>query len=212
MMGSWLLSWRSLLRGTPVPGSRIPGAWRARPARPALGREIVGYAARSRPRGEPSRHAHRRPRRRPPPRRRSLARRRDSRPAPAAGSALGRGPRTADAGRARGAARDRGHGHNRRLPPELVGTHVGPPRAHTTHRVTDLSFRLATALFGHAGIEWDITQCDDAERSTIRAWAALYVELRPLLHGGETVRTDLTDDGTILHGVVAPDRSHAVFC
>ena len=98
------------------------------------------------------------------------------------------------------------------VPPELVGTHVGPPRAHTTHRVTDLSFRLATALFGHAGIEWDITQCDDAERSTIRAWAALYVELRPLLHGGETVRTDLTDDGTILHGVVAPDRSHAVFC
>lgn len=70
--------------------------------------------------------------------------------------------------------------------------------------MTDLSFRLATALFGHAGIEWDITQCDDAERSTIRAWAALYVELRPLLHGGETVRTDLTDDGTIVHGVVAP--------
>src|SRR6266542_1136250 len=43
------------------------------------------------------------------------------------------------------------------LPPELIGTHVGPPRAHTTGRVHDLSFRAATALFGHAGIEWDVT-------------------------------------------------------
>lgn len=98
------------------------------------------------------------------------------------------------------------------VPPELVGTHVGPPRAHTTHRVTDLSFRLATALFGHAGIEWDVTTCDEAERATIRAWAALYRELRPLLHGGETVRADLPDEGTILHGVVSPDRANAVFC
>src|SRR5450830_503522 len=97
------------------------------------------------------------------------------------------------------------------VPPELVGTHVGPPRAHTTHRVTDLSFRLATALFGHAGIEWDVTTCDAAERDTIRAWAGLYRELRPLLHGGTTVRADLPYEGTILHGVVSPDRATAVF-
>ena len=43
------------------------------------------------------------------------------------------------------------------LPPELVGSHVGPARSHTTGRVLDLPFRLATALFGHAGIEWDLT-------------------------------------------------------
>ena len=41
------------------------------------------------------------------------------------------------------------------LPPELVGSHVGPPRSHTTGRTHDLSFRGATALFGHFGIEWD---------------------------------------------------------
>ncbi|MDM4777904.1 alpha-galactosidase, partial [Micromonospora sp. b486] len=41
------------------------------------------------------------------------------------------------------------------LPPELVGTHIGPERSHTTHRVHDLSFRAVTALFGHHGIEWE---------------------------------------------------------
>jgi alpha-galactosidase len=42
------------------------------------------------------------------------------------------------------------------VPPELVGSHVGPPRSHTTGRVHDPAFRVATALFRHFGIEWDI--------------------------------------------------------
>jgi alpha-galactosidase len=98
------------------------------------------------------------------------------------------------------------------LPPELVGSHVGPGRAHTTGRVLDLPFRLATSLFGHAGIEWDLTQCEPDELDQIRAWAALYRRLRPLLHSGEVARADATDDGTMLHGVVARDHSEAVFC
>ena len=97
------------------------------------------------------------------------------------------------------------------LPPELVGAHVGPPRAHTTGRVVDLGMRLLTSLFGHAGIEWDVTTCSPQELDRLRAWAALYRELRPLLHSGVTVRADLADDGLLLHGVVAQDRSHAVY-
>jgi alpha-galactosidase len=97
------------------------------------------------------------------------------------------------------------------LPPELVGSHVGPPRAHTTGRVVDLGMRLLTSLFGHAGIEWDVTACSPEELARLRAWSALYRELRPLLHGGTTVRSDLPDDGALLHGVVAPDRSRAVY-
>jgi alpha-galactosidase len=97
------------------------------------------------------------------------------------------------------------------LPPELVGSHVGPPRAHTTGRVVDLGMRLLTSLFGHAGIEWDVTSCNAEERSRLRAWSTLYRELRPLLHGGVTVRADLPDDGALLHGVVSHDRSHAVY-
>ena len=43
------------------------------------------------------------------------------------------------------------------VPAELMGTHVGPATAHTTHRTLDLSFRMLVALQGHAGLEWDIT-------------------------------------------------------
>ncbi|BBB02072.1 putative alpha-galactosidase [Actinacidiphila reveromycinica] len=104
------------------------------------------------------------------------------------------------------------------LPPELVGAHFGPSPAHTTHRETSVSFRLATALFGHAGIEQDLTTCTDEELARITAWTAMYRELRPLLHGGRTVRADLTgpDDpqreARLLHGVVALDGSAALYC
>ena len=97
------------------------------------------------------------------------------------------------------------------LPPELMGAHVGPTRAHTTGRVTDLGFRCATALFGHAGIEWDILSATPEERAALACWVALYKRLRPLLHGGDVVRADHPDAGALVHGVVAADRSEAVF-
>ncbi|MGC4865241.1 alpha-galactosidase [Micromonospora sp. DT53] len=97
------------------------------------------------------------------------------------------------------------------LPPELVGSHVGPAEAHTTHRTAALPFRLVTALFGHAGIEWDLLSCDPHELEALARWARLYRELRPLLHGGRTVRADDVDEGALLHGVVDPDRKHAVY-
>ncbi len=96
------------------------------------------------------------------------------------------------------------------LPPELVGTHVGPPHSHTTGRVADLDLRCLTALFGHAGIEWDVTSCTEEEQERLAGWIALHKRLRPLLHSGRTVRTE-ERDGAWAHGVVAPDRSHAVF-
>ncbi|SEN74884.1 alpha-galactosidase [Actinacidiphila rubida] len=97
------------------------------------------------------------------------------------------------------------------LPPELVGTHFGPSPSHTTARQSYDGFRLTTALFGHAGIEQDITACGDEELARITAWTALHRELRPLLHGGVTVRADLGDDAVMLHGVVAPDGASALY-
>ncbi|WP_309115210.1 alpha-galactosidase [Saccharothrix sp.] len=97
------------------------------------------------------------------------------------------------------------------VPPEMIGCHVGAATAHTTGRSTSLSFRLATALFGHAGIEWDLTACTDTELDQLATWVALHKRLRPLLHNGTTVHADHPDPGTRLHGVVAPDRRHAVF-
>ncbi len=96
------------------------------------------------------------------------------------------------------------------LPPELVGTHVGPPRSHTTGRVADLTFRTQTALFGHAGIEWDVTGCTPHEVAALREWATLYREVRGLLHTGDVVRADTGQDAW-LHGVVSADRRTGLF-
>src|SRR5699024_5641463 len=88
------------------------------------------------------------------------------------------------------------------LPLELQGTHIGPPEAYTTGRRTSLQFRALTALFGHAGIEWDITTCNSEELALLKRWAAMYRELRPCLHTGELVNADVPDAGVILRGVV----------
>lgn len=97
------------------------------------------------------------------------------------------------------------------VPPELLGVHVGAATSHTTGRTHSLSFRLATALFGWAGIEQDLTKIDEAERQAIVTWLACYQQLRPLLHSGTTVRADRGDSNTWVHGIVAADRSDAVF-
>ncbi|MFF3869144.1 alpha-galactosidase [Micromonospora sp. NPDC001898] len=97
------------------------------------------------------------------------------------------------------------------LPPELVGSHVGPERSHTTGRVHELGFRAATALFGHFGIEWDISAVGYVERTELAAWVALYKRLRPLLHSGRVVRVDHPDPAVWAHGVVAADGSRAVY-
>ncbi|WP_407700376.1 alpha-galactosidase [Streptomyces beihaiensis] len=97
------------------------------------------------------------------------------------------------------------------LPPELIGSHVGAPRAHTTHRTHDLSFRAGTALFASFGIEWDLTSATPAERAELARWVALYKEVRGLLHRGETVRADSFDPALAVHGVVADDRTDALF-
>jgi alpha-galactosidase len=97
------------------------------------------------------------------------------------------------------------------LPPELVGSHVGSPRSHSTARTHDLSFRAGTALFGSFGIEWDITTASAEERKELAAWVQLYKDVRGLLHTGTVVRADQHDPSFALHGVVGADRTSALF-
>jgi alpha-galactosidase len=93
----------------------------------------------------------------------------------------------------------------------MLGAHVGAPRSHTTGRVHQLSFRAGTALFGHFGIEWNLTAASDDERAELAQWIELYKDLRPLLHSGDVVRADHPDPAVMVHGVVAKDRSRAVY-
>ena len=97
------------------------------------------------------------------------------------------------------------------VPPEFLGAHLGAATAHTTGRTHELSFRLATALFGHAGIEWDVTTLDPAEHEAVAEWVAAYKRHRGLLHSGDVVRSDAGDSARWVHGVVAADASSALF-
>ncbi len=97
------------------------------------------------------------------------------------------------------------------LPPELMGQHVGGPVSHTTGRRHELSFRAATAFLGHFGVEWDVTQASDDERAELAAWIAAHRAHRDLLHTGTRVHADLADPALRAHGVVARDRSEAIF-
>jgi alpha-galactosidase len=92
-----------------------------------------------------------------------------------------------------------------------MGSHIASGRSHTTGRRHDLGFRAATAIFGHLGIEWDLTRATDAELAELRAWIDFYKAERDFLLSGDLVRMDAADPGLFAHGVVAPDRSRAIF-
>ena len=106
------------------------------------------------------------------------------------------------------------------VPPELMGAHIGPPRGHTTGRTHSLAFRGATALFGHFGIEWDVTALADRDRAALARIVALHQRFRPLLHSGDVVRFDPESNGpgsgdgaspaALASGVYARDRSEAL--
>ena len=97
------------------------------------------------------------------------------------------------------------------FPPELMGAHIGPSPAHTTGRRHSVAFRAATALFGHLGVEWNLSAITEHDRTQLRTIIGLHKELRPLLHEGTVVRLDQTDAAAWGHGVVSNDRRHAVF-
>ncbi|SFR70495.1 alpha-galactosidase [Agromyces sp. CF514] len=97
------------------------------------------------------------------------------------------------------------------VPPEYLGGHLGAAHAHTTGRSSSLSFRMITALFGSAGIEWNLAEAAPHEREAVAGWIALFKRERGFLHSGVVVRGDDADPGVLGHGVVAPDGSRALY-
>ncbi len=97
------------------------------------------------------------------------------------------------------------------VPPELIGTHIASGVSHTTGRAHTLGFRAATAIFGHLGIEWDLRQASEAERAELAAWIELHKTHRELLFTGTLVRIDHPDTSLSGFGIVAADRSEALY-
>jgi alpha-galactosidase len=96
------------------------------------------------------------------------------------------------------------------VPPEYQGAHISSETSHQTGRHLPLAFRAATAFFGHFGIEWDLTEADDAQRQHIAAWIDVYKQHRNVLHSGRVVRIGDPDETRFVHGVIAADRSTAI--
>lgn len=93
------------------------------------------------------------------------------------------------------------------LPLELMGSHIASGLSHVTARRHTIDFRAATALFGHLGIEWDLTQASDEEMERLKLWIGVYKQARGLLHTGRLVRVDMGHPDMYLKGVVSPDRA-----
>ena len=97
------------------------------------------------------------------------------------------------------------------IPPELMGSHIASLRSHTTGRMHTLHFRAGTAVWGHLGIEWDLTEATPEEARELAEWVQFYKEHRALLHNGRLVRLDSFDPSLQIHGVVDPAGSQALF-
>ncbi|MHA7153599.1 alpha-galactosidase [Arthrobacter sp. TMN-50] len=95
--------------------------------------------------------------------------------------------------------------------PELMGMHIGGPVSHSTHRSHSLPFRAGTAVFGHYGVEWDISDLGEQDSADLAAWIALHKQWRSLLHSGRVVHADLPDPAMDLRGTVAGDGSAALY-
>jgi alpha-galactosidase len=96
------------------------------------------------------------------------------------------------------------------VPPEYMGAHVAAPFSHQTGRYMPLSARCATALFGHFGIEWDITTASRDELGELAQWIRLYKRYRHLIHSGRVIRLETAEDTAWMQGVVSPDRCTAL--
>ncbi|MBD7958144.1 alpha-galactosidase [Microbacterium sp. Sa4CUA7] len=97
------------------------------------------------------------------------------------------------------------------VPPEMMGMHLTTPHVHSTGRTVSLSMSGAVALFGHFGIEWDVTNLSEADAAAVAEWVALAGRVRPLVATGRVVNVDVADPGLDVRGIVAADAASAFF-
>ena len=98
------------------------------------------------------------------------------------------------------------------VPPEMLGSHVASPVSSVTGRTHDLHTRCAVAFLGHFGVEWDIRELDQGERTELATWIGRYKEHRQLISTGRVVGGGDFDSGApFLRGIVAPDGSEAIY-
>ena len=110
-------------------------------------------------------------------------------------------------------ARQRQHiqrGASHFFPLRVLGSHVGPRRCHVTGREFSMAFRVASAMFGHMGMELDLRDESEDDLEVLKAGLKLHKEHRELLHTGTFWR--LSSPAKInLVGCVSTSRDEALF-
>jgi alpha-galactosidase len=79
------------------------------------------------------------------------------------------------------------------IPPDILGSHVGPAACHITGRRLSLDLRAHVATFGHMGLELDLRSLSAGETARLKAHIANHVRFRPLIHGGVVLRLPFAD-------------------
>ena len=95
------------------------------------------------------------------------------------------------------------------LPPEIMGSHVGPERSHTTGRSADIAFRTLTALFGHFGIEADVTTLPAHDAHHVQQALVAYKAARTWLADAQVTAIDCRDPALVVVLAVSADGSQA---
>ncbi len=95
------------------------------------------------------------------------------------------------------------------FPLEVLGSHVGPRRCHITGRALSMEMRAVSAMFGHMGVEADLSKETPGDLETLARAIALYKTHRALLHSGDLVRLETPPHLSAL-AVVAADQSEAL--
>jgi alpha-galactosidase len=94
------------------------------------------------------------------------------------------------------------------LPPEIIGSHVGPRKCHTSGRILPMAFRALVAASGHMGFEMDLRELTEAEESALKRWTAFYKTHRGLMHSGRQYRLETPTSETLAQMTVSNERTN----
>ena len=96
------------------------------------------------------------------------------------------------------------------FPPEVMGSHIGPDKSHTTSRIHDVNFRAGTALLGHLGIEWNLLEANTEQKASIARWIQHYKQWRHVLHQGDNWRLPSADHCAQASWALSQDQRQGV--
>jgi len=91
------------------------------------------------------------------------------------------------------------------LPNEIMGSHVGPRKCHTSGRILPMQFRAWVAASRHMGFEMDPRELTDDEAEILKEVTTWYKMNRSWLHAGTIRKLPSTDPATLGEIQVAAD-------